>query len=839
MKRIFEIICNIEPKLNYSENEIDFLIKDIDSIVTNQKSKQGIQKISKFLCDSNYLDLSARYAIYTHQEEILKVYPTFSSYIIDNGFVPISKFSDKLRGFFKNSFINFVKRNADVLDKMIDNTRDYLLSISGFDSLKSGYLLRRRNQVIELPQYLFMRNAIALFYSEGADDQDLLEEELLKLWEEPIVNKEKISKYIKILNKYYDTEAERDKKALETIKIFYTYISQFKFITATPILANAGCKNGPLISCFIQKLVNDSINGIGETVKNTMNLQKGNGGVGTAIHEMRAAGSIIESSGRVCDGVVKPTEIFEGVVHYVDQNKKRPGAHVLTLSITHPDIFDFIFLKDQFRPKGKKFMDLFYAVWVDELFFERVRENGYWYLMCPSSYPGLNKVYGDEFNKLYQKYVDAAKKQDLIIDRDQFIREHAINDGILDGKVLRIKARQLLTEIFKAQGNSGVPYIMNKTQVNKCSNFKEIIEGSNLCCEITLPFDEETTAICCLSSIKISEFYTPINMKVDEICTEDFEFHEKLFDWEGLMKVAKLLVCTLNRVIDVNKYPNELSKRGAQKYRPIGIGIQDLASLFFKMRVPYSSAVALEMSNRIEEIIYFATLEQSNELAKIHGPYPAWNTSKTADGLLQFDLYEDFDYSWLSKKLDWDGLRKNIKTYGLYNSTLKTNMPNASTSNICGSTVESREALYANIYSRKFSFGVYTVINNYLMKDLNVLGLNKPEIINKIMENDGNLNAIDEIPYALKEIYKTVYEIGMKAVIDQYAGAQRFICQSQSMNVYPKNQSIETIWATYDYAISKKLKTICYYYRGSSKTAATKNFEVVTVKPEVCTSCSG
>lgn len=860
MQEIFVKLCQIEPKLEYSEEKLRLIIEDIKTIIPeNTPEEKATSKISKYLCDSEEYKLAARVAIYNHQQKILSKYPTFSEFVSDNG---IKKLGTKHRGFFRESFINFVCRNSEVLDDIIDHSYDFKLTSAGFDSIKSGYLLRNKNQIIELPQYLLMRNAVALYYSEGREEIDKIHqkitedtEKLNKVSEyldgiydedhDPEVNYQALQEILKkelrshqeTLKKYTKTEFEDDTKALSNIVEYYVNAREFYFISATPILSNAGCKDAPLISCFIQKLVSDSILGIGETLKNTMLLQKGNGGVSSAFHEIRAEGSIIESSGRICDGICKPMEIFEGTAHYVDQNKKRAGAHVIYLQAHHPDIFNFIYMKDQFRPVGKKRMDLFYAVWADQLFFDEVANNGYWYLMCPSSYPGLNKVYGEDFNKMYREYVKSASDRGLMIDRDAFIRDSAINEGVLDGLVLRIKARQLFTEIFKAQGNSGVPYLLNKTQFNACSNFEEIIEASNLCCEIALPFNEDTTAICCLSSIKVSAFFKKIPKRL-----ETFEEYYALFDWVKFEEVSRLLVRNLNRVIDINKYPNELAKKGAEQYRPIGIGIQDLASLFFKMRLPFDHPLALEFSNYIEEFKYYCTLDESVELAKVRGPYPRFSTSRYKDGKLAFDLYKNFNYESLKLGLEkWDGLRKKLMIYGAANSQVGANMPNASTSVIAGSTVESREPLYSNIYTRKFSFGEYIVINEYLMEDLKELGIYSKTLMNKIMEKDGDLSEIPEIPDEIKEIYKTVYEIGMKAVIDQYAGAQRFICQSQSMNMYPKNPNIETIWATYKYAIDSQLKTICYYYRGKPKTTATKNYEVVAIEKndQTCESCSG
>lgn len=719
--------------------------------------------------DVEKMKLGSIIAMKLHQKIILSVYPKFSDFIYDNECV-------NGKGYFPERVITYVRDHEEELNSLIDHSYDYKYDLSALESFKSTYFLRKNGVSIETPQYLLLREALGI---------------------------------------WIPTEDEED--TFETIREHYLLERECMFTNATPIKANALCKNNPLISCFIQKLTDDSINGIGTTMLQTMQLQKANGGVSTAFHELRAAGSNIETSGRSSDGICKPLKIFNEIALYVDQNKKRPGAHVIYLACYHPDIFDFIHMKNQFSPPAKQAVDLFYGFWADELFFKRVEENGDWYLMCPSSYPNLNLVSGEAFDELYLSYVKSAEEQGLLIDYDTFTNNRFKNQGLLNGKVLKLPARKLMNEVFKAQAISGVPYVLNKTEINRCSNFEFPIEASNLCCEITLPFSQKFTNVCCLASIKVSEFL---------LSDDQFEFN-----WDLLRKVVRLLVKTLDRVLTINKYPNELSRKGAMEYRAIGIGQQDLSSIYLKLGIPYDSELARSINVRIQEFIYYHALDTSCDLAKIHGPYPRYNKSKFAQGILHPDNYDDSQFT-----LDWETLREKVKTYGVRNSQLIANMPTGNTSLLCGSTIESVEPLYSNIYTRRLLHGTYIIVNNYLVRDLEREGIYNPEIVKKIVLNDGNIGKIEEIPEWIRKVHATVYEIGMGPVIDHYADRQRFVCQSQSMNFYPREQKSSYMFSAYMYAVKRKLKTISYYYRGGSNISAAKNFEVKKV--ENCESCT-
>ncbi len=805
MNSLLKELCDITPIL--AIKDLNAITDSLDEMIPKNARKDKVyEMVSKYLFDmskTEYMELGSRVSVYANQEVVYTLYPKFSDFIYDNAIRFIR--GGKKRGFFNEDLVSFVKKNEDALNNLIDKSYDFKYDLAAMESFKSTYFLRKRNKVIESPQYLLLREALGIWYSYENGD-----------------------------------------KAIEEITLHYKLERDLYFTNSTPIKCNSACNKAPLISCFIQKLINDSIHGIGMTVVNTMDLQKGNGGVSTAIHELRANGSIIESSGRICDGVMKPLHIFKEVAKYVDQNKKRPGAHVLYLACYHPDIFDFIGMKNQFKAEGKFALELFYAIWCDQLFFDRVLENGDWYLMCPSSYPGLNLVFGEAFNSLYEKYVDEARQAGLIVDRNEFLENLNTNEGILDGIVLKIKARQLFLEVIKNLSDTGVPYILNKTQINECSNFEIPIEASNLCCEITLPFTSDMTAVCCLSSIKVSEFMPLCAISQDGKLK--IEEYIELFDWDKFEIVIRLCVRNLNRVLDINHYPNDLAKKGASLYRPIGIGIQDLSSVFFKMGVPFASPEARQMNFLIQEFLTFHAYTMSMELAKESGPYPMFHLSKTAQGKFPFDHYQDFNYGSLSKKLDWTNLGYNMITYGLKNATLIAHMPTAGTSLICRSTVESVEPLLSVIYSRKFTFGEYPIINQWFIEALRLRNLLTDKLIQDVILANGCLEKIDGIPDDIKAIYASVYEIGMKEVIDHYATRQKFVCQSQSMNVYPYKQDIDTIYQMYKYAIESKLKTISYYFRGNTTISAAKNMVSSSLKEggadeveeidEVCTSCS-
>lgn len=781
-----EFILSKKPILDLDPKMISDKIADrLDTIPANTPVWDAYGTFAKMFYDSGDLyqmKFGSRLSVYALHLQILPKYPTFSSMI-----------TSSIGTLFSEEVLDFVMKHEDELNDMVDIEVDYTYNIMAIEGYKSTYILRKNNEMIEIPQYVLLRTAIGLWYNASA-----------------IEEKDDVNNMNKIRETY---ELERS--------LYFTH--------ATPIKANSLCKNNCLISCFIQKLKSDSIRGIGKTMDRTMMMQKANAGVATSMHNIRPTGDIIGSSGRICDGIEKPLQIFNEIAKYVDQNKKRPGAHAITLAAYHPDIFNFATMKDQFAPAGKGAKDLFYAVWCDQLFLDAVVDGSSWYLMSPHHYNGLEAVYGEKFNELYLSYVEEAENSGKLYEYEDFHRELYKHKGVLADKVLKLPARKLFYHLIKCQVATGLPYIMNKTLINSASNSTTIIESSNLCCEITLPFDENTTAVCCLSSIKISEFAPCLTSRptFDEIV--------KIFDWTKLKKVVGIIVHNLNRVLEINSYPTKETEKGAREYLPIGVGTQDLSYLFMKLHIPFTSPEAAKLNIKIQQFIYYYALSESIKLAKIHGPYPKYSTSRFAQGLLQFDLHPDFDYSILDSSLNWDNLRYELSVHGCRNHTLLANMPTAGTSTVVGSYIEAQEPCTSVYSTRKLGKSEILIIPEKFQLDLMREGIYNAELSEKIRLADGRICEIGEISQELRDIYATVYDFGMKPVIDHYKDRQPFVCQSQSMNIFLDDININTISSMYFYIIGRGLKTLCYYFRGKASIGAAKN-KVVDVE---CKSCSG
>lgn len=678
----------------------------------------------------------------------------------------------KTNDLYRDSFVAFVEKHAKVLDAMVKKERDFLFTYMGINTLIRSYLLRdKKGKIVETPQYLYLRVAVGLWH----EDTSL-------------------------------TEDERLVKIRET----YDATSLHYFTHATPIMYNTGLKHQGLISCFIQALKEDSIKGIASTWYSSALYHKACGGIATWIHNLRAKSTLINQSNMPCDGIKQPLQIFEAISTYIDQGRKRPGSHAIYLSPHHLEIFTFL---DMCKPHGKiedKSLNLFFALWIPDYFFECVMNNKNWYLMCPNQYPGLDDVYGEEFVKKYKKYISQARTSGKIIN---------LEDNWFHGCVIEVSARRLFEEIIKTQIESGMPYLLSKDAINRKSNQKNIgmIKASNLCAEITLVSTPEETATCCLASVKVSKFYDG-----------------KIFNWNKLHKIVGLIVECLNRVLDINDYCTEESKCSSLRHRPIGIGVQDLAGLYYKCDFPYDSRSARELNVLVQENMYYAALEKSCELARKYGAYEQFHGSPASQGILQFDMWKVEGHN-VQTSLDWQSLKEKIKKYGLRNSTLMANMPTASSAHIIGS-FESFEPPMSNIFVRKVLSDEYFVINSYLIKDLEKIGLWNKEMKERIIIEQGSIQRIKSIPSKLKAKYKTIHEIGMKEIIDQRADAGPFCCQSQSMNVYPKVVDFTNLYSIYIYGWRRGLKTLCYYMRSK---AAIENYRVINVcSLDSCESCS-
>lgn len=661
--------------------------------------------------------------------------------------------------FLNDDFMNVVSDNKERIQDMIDYERDYLIDYFGFKTLERSYLFRLNNVIIERPQDMWMRVSIAVHGSN-----------------------------------------------MEKVMTTYDLLSNKYFTHATPTLYNSGTRCQQMSSCYLIAMEDDSIEGIYNTLKDCANISKYAGGIGLHIHNIRASGTLIRGTNGTSNGIVPMLRVFNNTARYVDQGGgRRNGSFAIYLEPWHADIFSFLEMRKNHGDEELKARDLFYALWIPDLFMKRVNEDGNWSLMCPNKCPGLADVYGDDFEKLYTEY----ERSDLV--------------------VKTVKARDLWFAIMDSQMETGTPYLLYKDACNKKSNQKNLgtIKSSNLCTEIVEYSDDKETAVCNLASISLSNF-------VDE--------STKTFDYEKLISVTKVVTENLNKIIDMNFYPTEKTKISNNKHRPIGIGVQGLADAFFKMDIAFGSKESKEVNKMIFETIYFAACTMSCELsiAKFEstdgagngkwntmGAYSSFDGSPMSKGLFQFDLWgvkPDTD------RYDWDGLREKIMKYGMVNSLLLAPMPTASTAQILGNN-ECFEPITSNLYSRRTMAGEFIVVNKYLMKALIDEGIWNEDIKNSIIVNKGSVQHIEGLSEHVKNKYKIVWEIKMKDVIDMAADRGKYICQSQSMNLWISDPNYGNLTSMHFYAWNKGLKTGMYYLRRKAKHQA-QQFTVDPTKNE-------
>ena len=575
----------------------------------------------------------------------------------------------------------------------------------------------------------------------------------------------------------------------------YELMSQKYFTHATPTLFNAGTPHPQLSSCYLLAMENDSIDGIYNTLKDCALISKWAGGIGLHIHNVRASGSHIRGTNGESNGIVPMLRVFNNTAKYVDQGGgKRNGSFAIYLEPWHADIEMFLDLRKNHGDEDLKARDLFYALWTPDLFMQRVKDNGDWTLMCPDECPGLSDVYGDEFEQLYTSYEKSGKGRRTV------------------------KARELWFRVLDAQMETGTPYLLYKDAVNKKCNQKNLgtIKSSNLCCEITEYSDEDETAVCNLASIALPSF----------IKDADDGSSEKVFDYELLHSVAKTVTYNLNRIIDVNFYPTDKTRRSNKRHRPIGIGIQGLADVFMMMNLPFTSDAARKMNKDIFETIYHAALEESCNIAKTDGTYETFEGSPASNGILQFDMW-NVNPSENEQRYDWDEMKEDIKLYGLRNSLLVAPMPTASTSQILGFN-ECIEPITSNIYNRRTIAGEFILANKYLMNDLLKLELWNEKMKNTIIANNGSVQSIETIPQEIRDKYKTVWELPMRSIIDMAADRGVFICQSQSLNLWLEDPNYSNLTSMHFHSWGKGLKTGMYYLRRRARHQA----QQFTIEPE-------
>ncbi len=627
-----------------------------------------------------------------------------------------------------------IKDHAAELDEAILYDRDFAYDYFGFKTLERSYLMKVDGKVVERPQHLIMRVAV------GIHGEDIT-------------------------------------AAIES----YNLMSEKWFTHATPTLFNAGTPRPQLSSCFLLTMKDDSIDGIYDTLKNCAKISQSAGGIGLSIHNVRAKGSYIKGTGGTSNGIVPMLRNFDMTARYVDQGGgKRKGSFAIYLEPWHADIFEFLDLKKNHGKEEMRARDLFYAMWLPDLFMQRVENNEMWSLFCPHEAPGLADCYGEEFERLYEKYEK-------------------------DGKARKqIKAQDLWFEILESQIETGTPYILYKDAANKKSNQKNLgtIKSSNLCTEIMEYTSAEEIAVCNLASIALPKFVT-----------EDGKF-----DHQRLYEITKVITRNLNKVIDINYYPVEEARTSNMRHRPIGIGVQGLADAFILLRMPFDSPEARGLNTDIFETIYFAAMESSMEQAKENGPYETFKGSPVSKGIFQFDMW---NVTPSSGRWDWENLKREVKQHGVRNSLLLAPMPTASTSQILGNN-ECFEPYTSNIYSRRTLSGEFIIANKHLMKDLMGLGLWNETMRQKLIRANGSVQDIEEIPQNIKDLYKTVWEISQKAIIDMSADRGAFICQSQSLNIHITNPNFGKLTSMHFYAWKKGLKTGMYYLRSTAAADAIK-----------------
>lgn len=623
-----------------------------------------------------------------------------------------------------------IKQNASLIDKTIDYDRDFTYDYFGFKTLERSYLLRIDDRVVERPQDMLMRVSI------GIHGEDL-------------------------------------HAAFET----YHLMSKKRFTHATPTLFNAGTPKPQLSSCYLLTMQADSIEGIYSTLKQCAKISQSAGGIGLSIHTIRGKGSYISGTNGVSNGIVPMLRNFDMTARYVDQGGgKRKGSFAIYLEPWHVDIFDFLQLKKNHGKEEMRARDLFYALWICDLFMRRVEENGEWSLFCPNEAPGLADVWGEQFERLYERYEREGKER------------------------MRVKARDLWHKILEAQMETGVPYMLYKDSVNRKSNQQNVgtILSSNLCCEVVEYSSPQEVAVCNLASISLPAFVT----------------ERGAFNHQALYEVTRHITKNLNKVIDVNLYPIPEAERSNKRHRPIGIGVQGLADTFVLLRYPFESKEAAQLNVDIFETIYFAAMTASKDLAIKGGAYDSYEGSPLSEGKFQFDLW---GVSPTSGRWDWPSLREEVKKYGARNALLVAPMPTASTSNVLGNN-ECFEPFTSNLYTRRVLSGEFIVVNKYLLHDLIRLGLWNEKMKDKIIANNGSVQAIEIIPHEIRMLYKTVWEIPQRIVLDLSIGRAPYICQSQSLNVHMANPTFDKMTSLHFYAWKNGLKTGMYYLR--SKPAA-------------------
>ena len=729
-----KVTARIE-KLSYSlsplVNAIDVAKKVIegiyDGVPTTELDNLAAETAASLATKHpDYAILASRIAVSNLHKNTIKSF----SETMKNMYLYVDKKNGKKTPLLADDVWQVIEENAELLDSTIIYDRDFAFDYFGFKTLEKSYLLKIDGKIVERPQHMYMRVALGIHKAD-----------------------------------------------IDSVISTYNLLSERWFTHATPTLFNAGTPKAQMSSCFLLTMKEDSIDGIYDTLKQTAKISQSAGGIGLAIHDIRATGSYIGGTNGTSNGIVPMLRVYNDTARYVDQGGgKRKGAFAIYLEPWHADVFSFLDLRKNHGKEEMRARDLFFALWICDLFMKRVEADGEWSLFCPNEAPGLSDCHGEAFETLYTKYEAEGRARKTI------------------------KAQELWFAILESQIETGTPYMLYKDAANSKSNQQNLgtIKSSNLCTEIIEYTSPDEVAVCNLASIALPRFV--INGSFDQ---------QKLYD------VTYQAALNLNKIIDNNYYPVEEAKNSNLRHRPIGLGVQGLADVFILLRLPFESDLAKMLNKNIFETIYFAAMTASKDLAIQEGPYSSFQGSPLSKGLFQFDMWNVAP----STRWDWDSLRKEVMEHGVRNSLLLAPMPTASTSQILGNN-ECFEPYTSNIYSRRVLSGEFIIVNKHLLKDLISLGLWNNDMKNRIIAANGSIQKINEIPDDIKELYKTVWEIKQRNLIDMAADRGAFICQSQSLNLFVDSPSISKLTSMHFYGWKKGLKTGMYYLRSQAATQA-------------------
>ncbi|MFM1874301.1 MAG: hypothetical protein RL266_38 [Bacteroidota bacterium] len=699
-----------------------------EGVTTQQLDELAAETAASFTVrHPDYALLASRIAVSNLHKSTLKSFSKTMKKLYDY----IDPKTGEKASLIADDVYKIIEENAALLDSTIIYDRDFGYDFFGFKTLERSYLLKTNGQITERPQHMLMRVAVG-------------------------IHKEDV------------------KSAVET----YNLLSERWFTHATPTLFNAGTPKPQMSSCFLLQMKDDSIDGIYDTLKQCAKISQSAGGIGLSMHNIRATGSYIKGTNGTSNGIVPMLRVFNDTARYVDQGGgKRKGSFAIYLEPWHADVYDFLDLKKNHGKEENRARDLFYAMWVPDLFMKRVEAGADWSLFCPNEAPGLGDCWGAEFEALYEKYE---------------------TEGLARKTV---KAQDLWFHIMESQIETGTPYMLYKDAANGKSNQQNLgtIKSSNLCTEIIEYTAPDEVAVCNLASIALPKFVTPEG---------DFD-HQKLFD------ITYVATRNLNKIIDRNFYPIPEARNSNMRHRPIGLGVQGLADAFIKLRLPFDSPEAKQLNKDIFETIYYAAMTCSKDMAKEFGHYESYPGSPVSKGIFQYDMWGVTP----TDRWEWDVLKEEVKKYGVRNSLLIAPMPTASTSQILGNN-ECFEPYHSNIYTRRVLSGEFVVVNKHLLKDLVKLGLWNDDMKNKLIANNGSVQAIEEIPENIRQLYRTIWELSMKDIIDMAADRGAFIDQSQSLNLFMQNPNFGKLTSMHFYAWKAGLKTGMYYLRTQAAASA-------------------